>query len=247
MSRYSTPVVILRIKILRKFSSRGCAFFLNLNYNADRNRDGAREIGTWPIAIRCQPPGHDVTASSSLSQSNMQPRCNPRCRIWYAIPTVNMVTGQSDRCRSRSILFGSGDFELYGEINFPAGRRLSYYVITRLMGEVPSSVRARDRRRGGFFYPRVNLNGIKFISSLLRRLAFRTGCVRVHLQKIRVWKHESSLEYINFWIDFTLEKIWLLGTYIRGGFIEIKFFNIFFRTVCFSRTIGRLACGQFKS
>lgn len=101
---------------------------------------------------------------------------------------VNMVTGQSDRCRPRAMLFGSGDFELCGEINFPAGRRLSYYVITRLMGEVPSSARARDRRRRGsfFFYPRVNLNGIKLISSLLRHLAFRTGCVRVHLQKIRV-------------------------------------------------------------
>lgn len=90
------------------------------------------------------------------------------------------------------------------------------------MGEVPSSVRARDRRRGNFFYPRVNLSGIKFISSLLRRLAFRTGCVRVYLQKIRVWKHESSLEYINFWIDFTRRK-YGFWTRIHTEFIEIKF------------------------
>lgn len=46
---------------------------------------------------------------------------------------VNMLT---DRCRI--MLFGSSDFELCGEINFSAGRRLSYYVITRLMEEVPS-------------------------------------------------------------------------------------------------------------
>lgn len=66
------------------------------------------------------------------------------------------------------------------------------------------SARSSLRR---FFKSWVNLSGIKFISNLLQRLAFQIDCMRVYLQKIRVWKHESSLEYINFCIDFTGENM----------------------------------------
>jgi len=163
--------------------------------NADRNRDCVREIGTWPTAIRCQPRvWHN---SSSLSPSKCPIRNRDTIldaesdRALFDAAVIIIVTGQQSLLAANHDFLAPATSELYGEINFAAGWRLSYYVITRLMGEVPSSVRERDRRRCCFFLSRVNLNGIKFISTLLRRLAFRTGCVRGHLQKnsrVKVWK-----------------------------------------------------------
>lgn len=148
-------------------------------------RDCAREIEIWPIVIHCQPRTWRncfiLIGAIEISSAQPQSLMHSLIRTLHD-SAVSAVTGERSLLRPRTILFGPCDFGLYGEINFPAGRHLSYYVITRLMGEVPSFARGWDRRRHFLF--RVNLSRMKFICSLLRRFVFRIGCVRARLHKL---------------------------------------------------------------
>lgn len=78
-----------------------CFDNLNIHYflksrlrSADRNHDCVREIGTWPIAIRCQPRAwrNRLILIVPIRMSNTQPRCNPRCRVWYGLYAIPRLT-----------------------------------------------------------------------------------------------------------------------------------------------------------
>jgi len=128
------------------------------------------------------------------------PICNhgaiPDAEIWYRAlldTAVYMITGQRSSRRSRTLLFGFSDFgALRGN---KLSRRATFKLLRDHETDGRSSFLVGSARSSSMllFLSRVNLSGIKFISSLLRCLAFSgpVACMCTR-KKIRVWKHEGA-------------------------------------------------------